>query len=83
MIAQIKTVAVYVEDQEKAVAFYSEKLGFEVRHKTPMGPKADWVKMAPKGAQTYLVLYPKSMMPDWAQRKPSRELGTGLTIRFC
>ena len=38
MITQINTIAVYVEDQEKALTFYIEKLGFEVRFKASMGP---------------------------------------------
>ena len=71
MITHIKTVAVYVEDQERALAFYTEKLGFEVRFKAPMGPKAHWIELAPKRAQTCLVIYPRSMMPDWPQLKPS------------
>ena len=32
MIGPIKTVAVYVEDQQKALDFYTELRGFEVRH---------------------------------------------------
>jgi lactoylglutathione lyase len=70
-IGPIKTVSVYVEDQERAVAFYVEKLGFEVRRRLPMGPNASWIELAPPGAQTCLVLYPKSMMPTWREQKAS------------
>ena len=31
MITNVKTVAVYVTDQEAALRFYTEKLGFQVR----------------------------------------------------
>jgi predicted enzyme related to lactoylglutathione lyase len=71
MIGAIKTVGIYVQDQEKAVEFYTQKLGFEVRRSLPMGPKTSWVEVAPAGAETCLVLYPKEMMPNWAQLKPS------------
>lgn len=41
MIGPVKTVGIYVEDQEKAVEFYTWVLGFEVRRSLPMGPKAN------------------------------------------
>src|SRR5579859_6319454 len=75
MIGPIKTVGVYVEDQPKAVEFYTEKLGFEVRRRIPMGPHAEWIEVAPPGAQTCFVLYPKAMMTNWAELKPSVVFG--------
>jgi lactoylglutathione lyase len=71
MIGAIKTVGIYVEDQQKAVQFYTTKLGFEIRRSQPMGPDASWVEVAPPGGQTCFVLYPKSMMENWIERKPS------------
>lgn len=71
MIGPIKTVAVYVADQEKALAFYTETLGFVVRRKIPMGPAANWIEVSPRGAESSLVLYPRAMMPDWEARKMS------------
>jgi lactoylglutathione lyase len=71
MIGPIKTVAVYVEDQPKAVEFYTRKLGFEVRRNHPMGPGASWIEVAPPGAQTCLVIYPRSMMKDWQSLRTS------------
>jgi len=71
MLTHVKTVAVYVEDQERAEAFYTGKLGFEVRRKVQMGPKVHWIELAPPGAQSCLVLYPRSMMQDWQHKKAS------------
>ena len=71
MIGALKTVGVYVEDQERAVAFYTNQLGFVVRRRLPMGPNAEWVEVSPPDCQTSLVLYPKAFMSDWAERKPS------------
>ncbi|MBA2874732.1 VOC family protein [Thermaerobacillus caldiproteolyticus] len=71
MIKRIATVAIYVEDQQKAKEFWTEKAGFEVVAEHPMGPNAFWLEVAPKGAQTALVIYPKTMMKDWNERKPS------------
>lgn len=71
MIGPIKTVGIYVEEQQKALAFYTEKLGFQLRRSLPMGPHANWIEVSPPGAQSSLVLYPRSMMTNWAELKPS------------
>jgi lactoylglutathione lyase len=71
MIGPIKTVAVYVEDQQRSLDFYTRILGFVLRRTSPMGPNAAWLEVSPPGAETSLVLYPKAMMSDWAERKPS------------
>ena len=54
MITTIATVTVFVEDQERAKAFYTEKLGFELINDSEMFPRADmrWITVAPKGCQT-------------------------------
>jgi predicted enzyme related to lactoylglutathione lyase len=36
-----------------------------------MGPHANWIEVAPLNAQSCLVLYPKSMMTNWEELKPS------------
>jgi lactoylglutathione lyase len=56
MITGIKTVALYVRDQQTARNFYVEKLGFEVRTDQDMGPLGRWLEVAPPGAQTAFVL---------------------------
>ena len=71
MIKQIATVAVYVEDQQRAKTFWTEKVGFEVVTEHPMGPGASWLEVAPKGAETRLVIYPKAMMQDAEHKKAS------------
>ena len=71
MIKKIATSAVYVTDQDKALLFWGEQVGFEIRRDLPMGPGARWVEMAPPCAESCVVIYPKSMMEDWAERKPS------------
>lgn len=71
MIAHIATAAVYVEDQSAALRFWTEQVGFEVRREAAMGPDAKWIEVGPPGAKSNLVIYPKAMMEDWAERKPS------------
>jgi lactoylglutathione lyase len=36
-----------------------------------MGPNASWLEVGPQGAETALVIYPKSMMKGWEEMKPS------------
>ncbi len=71
MVGPIKTVGIYVKDQEKAKSFYVDVLGFNLKREMPMGPSANWLEVSPPGAETSLVLYPKSMMKDWEEKKPS------------
>lgn len=55
MITGVATVGIYVHDQDVALDFYKNKLGFEVRADRPAG-KYRWVEVAPPGAQTSIVL---------------------------
>ena len=71
MIKSIATAAVYVSDQKQAEAFWLQKVEFEVRAKHDMGNGAYWVEVSPPGAQSRLVLYPRSLMKDWQERKVS------------
>jgi lactoylglutathione lyase len=63
MITQISSVGVYVTDQDRALEFYTTKLGFELQMDAPIG-QSRWVQLAPKGAQTSLLLMrPTEDMP--------------------
>lgn len=56
-IKRVKLVGVCVRDQAAALAFFKEKLGFEVRVNEPMGPDSRWIEVAPPGAETGLALW--------------------------
>ena len=55
-ITRIGTVIVPVRDQERAVAFYVETLGFEKRLDAPFGQGWRWIEVAPVGAATTIAL---------------------------
>jgi catechol 2,3-dioxygenase-like lactoylglutathione lyase family enzyme len=55
-ISQLGTVIVPVSDQDAAIDFYVQKLGFEKRSDTPFGNGDRWVEVAPPGADTTLAL---------------------------
>ena len=59
MINRVGTVTIFVEDQDRAKAFYTEKLGMELRSDAELWPGADarWLSVAPAGAETQIVLY--------------------------
>ena len=57
MLTGIGTVTVHISDQDRALEFYTQKLGFETRSDMPMGPGQRWIEVAPPGAQTRLLLY--------------------------
>lgn len=68
---KIATVAVYVDDQKKAEEFWTKKVGLVIHSSHEMGPDAKWIELAAKGSESCLVIYPKSMMNNWAQHRPS------------
>lgn len=60
-ITTISTAMFSVADQDAAVAFYTEKLGWELRSDTRFGESDDagrWIEVAPPGSKTVLALNP-------------------------
>jgi lactoylglutathione lyase len=56
MITHINTATVQVTDQDAAIDFYVNKLGFEKRSDEPMGEGMRWVVVGPPGGQCGIVL---------------------------
>lgn len=71
MIKNIATVGVYVEDQQAAKKFWTEKVGFKLVAEREMMPGNSWLEVAPEGAESALVIYPRSLMTNWAELRPS------------
>jgi len=57
-VAALGTVVVPVSDQDRAIEFYTAKLGFEKRADIPFGRGDRWVEVAPPGAATSIALVP-------------------------
>jgi catechol 2,3-dioxygenase-like lactoylglutathione lyase family enzyme len=55
-ITQIGTVMIPVTDQDRAIDFYTGKLGFEKRSDVPFGDGDRWVEVVPPGAATTVAL---------------------------
>ena len=57
-IVDVRTVGVPVTDQERALEFYVEKLGFAKQLDVPFGDGKRWIEVAPPGATTTIALVP-------------------------
>ena len=57
-ITEVRTVAVPVTDQDRALEFYVGALGFEKRMDATFGGGRRWVEVAPPGATTTIALAP-------------------------
>ena len=55
-ITGVWTVGVPVSDQDRALEFYVEKLGFETRMDAEYGEGQRWVEVAPPGGMTSIAL---------------------------
>jgi catechol 2,3-dioxygenase-like lactoylglutathione lyase family enzyme len=63
-IADVRTVAIGVRDQEAAVNFYVDTLGFEKRLDAPISPEMRWIEVAPRGARISLALTQAERLTD-------------------
>jgi len=57
VITFVKFVGIPVSDQSRALAFYTEKLGFEVATDQPMGPGQRWIELRVANSATRIVLF--------------------------
>ncbi len=57
MIKGVKFASIPVRDQDRALAFYTEKLGFTVATDQPFDDKQRWIELRIPGADTRLVLF--------------------------
>src|SRR5437588_8429324 len=75
-VNKVSTVVIPVSDQERAIEFYTQKLGFEKRVDVPFGPEEGyrWVEVAPTDAVTTIAIVP----PPPGKPTGSVETGIGL-----
>ena len=73
-LSQIGTIVIPVSDQERAIAFYVDTLGFEKRTDVPFGNGYRWVEVAPADAQTTIAIVPPP------PGKPTGNVETGIGL---
>jgi catechol 2,3-dioxygenase-like lactoylglutathione lyase family enzyme len=78
---RITVTSVMVDDQKKALKFYTETLGFQLKRDIPLG-EASWLtvvsKEEPDGVE--LLLEPSSFEPAKVYRKALYEAGIPATV---
>ena len=72
-IKQLGRVMIPVADQDAAIAFYTEKLGFTLTADVPFGEGDRWVEVAPPGGGTTIAL-----VPPQGDYQPGRMTGIAL-----
>jgi lactoylglutathione lyase len=79
MFSQLGQVMLYVNNQDEAVNFWTEKLGFTIVAEEDNG-QMRWIEIAPKkGAQTSIILHDKEFV---AKMSPGLNLGTPSLMFF-
>jgi catechol 2,3-dioxygenase-like lactoylglutathione lyase family enzyme len=74
-INKVGTVVIPVADQDRAVEFYVETLGFEKRTDVPFGNGYRWIEVAPADAVTTIALAPPP------EGKPAGNVQTGIGLQ--
>ena len=76
-------VTVRVENQDEALRFYTDKLGFEKRADMPMGPKQRWITVSPKDDPALeMVLQPSDWFEGEERRQHAALVGKDPTLVF-
>ena len=57
MIKGLKFASIPTRDQDAALSFWTEKMGFRVVTDQPMGPGQRWIELAIPGADTHIALF--------------------------
>ena len=74
MIKSVDLVTIPVRDQKRALAFYTEQLGFTVFTDKPFDGKQRWIELKIGGSQTKVVLF----TPDGQEGRVGGFLGVTL-----
>lgn len=64
MAQRLAHIALLVDDYDRAIAWYTEKLGFELIEDTTLGEGKRWVLLAPRGSQECRILLARAATPE-------------------
>jgi lactoylglutathione lyase len=80
MISKVGQIMLYVNNQDEAVNFWTEKVGFSVISEEDNGQGMRWIEIAPsKDAATSIILHNKEFV---AKMSPGLNLGTPSLMFF-
>lgn len=79
MISKVGQIMLYVDNQDEAVEFWKEKVGFSVVSEEDNGQGMRWIEVAPKSEETSIILHNKEFV---AKMSPGLNLGTPSIMFF-
>lgn len=80
MINNVGQIMLYVDDQDKAKEFWTEKVGFSVISEEDNGQGMKWIEIAPtKEVETSIILHNKELI---TKMSPELNLGTPSLMFF-
>ncbi|TWD98664.1 lactoylglutathione lyase [Neobacillus bataviensis] len=80
MINMLGQIMLYVNNQDEAVKFWTEKVGFKVISEEDNGQGMRWIEIAPTiGVETSIVLHNKELI---SKMQPELNLGTPSLMFF-
>jgi lactoylglutathione lyase len=78
VIRDVPLIGIFVEDQEAALDFYTNKLGLEKIQDAAYGPGARWIEVSPAGAPIRIVL--KKAERDFEKARVGRSEGSPVLV---
>jgi uncharacterized glyoxalase superfamily protein PhnB len=83
MIDSIGGIVIFVSNQARAIEFYTQKLGFDVKGEYPY-KNTKWVEVAPKNSTTTISLMEPNadMMTNEEIEQARKEIGTMTSLWF-
>jgi lactoylglutathione lyase len=85
MIKTIGGTIIYVSNQSRAVEFYTQKLGFEVKSNMQFGDNIKWIEVAPKESNSTLSLVEPNrelLKTDEEINRAKMKIGTDTDVWF-
>jgi lactoylglutathione lyase len=85
MIKTIGGTIIYVSNQSRAVEFYTQKLGFEVKSNLQFGDNIKWIEVAPKESNSTLSLVEPNrelLKTDEEINRAKMKIGTDTDVWF-
>lgn len=68
MKQELANISLIVDDYDKAIKFYTEKLNFRLLEDTPLSETKRWVRVAPPGSSGCSILLAKASTEEQASR---------------
>jgi catechol 2,3-dioxygenase-like lactoylglutathione lyase family enzyme len=68
MSRHLGSMALVVRDYDEAIAYFTEKLGFDLLEDTLLGGEKRWVRVAPPGQPQTALLLARAVTPHQASR---------------